>query len=150
MKRFLKKRWHRIPVAIVSAVLALSLITGGVLASYLLFMGNANVTVVEAFTFQNTTGDFDEAYTWSGADLVWDVVLSPGEVKTLNILVSNASTVALNISATSSGGESGVTGVWSGLGTVTGGGNAVITLTVTAAEDAPPGGQAIYLEIYRG
>ena len=54
MKGFLKKRWHSIPVGILSAVLAVCLIGGGVAAAagYRFWSGGAEVTVQEALTIQ--------------------------------------------------------------------------------------------------
>lgn len=48
MKHFLKKRWHSIPVALVSALLVLALVAGGAFAAFNFFTATANVTVVEA------------------------------------------------------------------------------------------------------
>lgn len=52
LKRFLTKKWHGIPVAIVSALLALVLVAGGVLAAggYNFFNASVAVEVEEAIT----------------------------------------------------------------------------------------------------
>ena len=148
MKRVFGKRWHRIPVALVSAVLVLMLLAGGVLAAFNVFMGNANVTVVEAFTISNTGGDNNEAYTGPNDNAVWAVSLYPGETKFLNVLVSNASPITVTIGTTGVG-NNGVTASWSGASSVAGNSSIVLTLTVTAAGDTHPGGRTIYFAISR-
>ncbi len=47
MKSFLKRRWHSIPVALVSALLVLVLVAGGVLAAYQVFTSTTEVIVLE-------------------------------------------------------------------------------------------------------
>lgn len=64
MKRFLKKRWHSIPVALLSALLVLALAAGGVFAAYNFLDYTADVTVEEAIGVQFTTNDPD--VTWDG------------------------------------------------------------------------------------
>lgn len=51
MREFLKKRWHSIPVALVSAVLVLALVAGGAFAAYTFFTATVEVEVGEPFTF---------------------------------------------------------------------------------------------------
>jgi len=48
MKRFLKKKWHRIPLGIVAVVLALVLVAGSAFAGYGFLKSTLNVEVVEA------------------------------------------------------------------------------------------------------
>ena len=48
MKKFLKRRWHGIPVGIISAVLAICLVAGGVFAIYNFLTVNIDVEVEEA------------------------------------------------------------------------------------------------------
>lgn len=48
MKQFLKKRWHRIPVALVSAILVIALVAGGAFAAYPFLTANLEVEVEEA------------------------------------------------------------------------------------------------------
>ena len=149
MKRFIRKRWLGIPVVLLVVVLAVMLTAGSVMAAFTVFMGNANVTVVEAFTISNTTGDGGEAFSGPNDNAVWDVSLYPGETKTLNVLVSNASSVALPVSATGAGNE-GVAASWAGTGNVPASGSVVLTLTVTADTDAYPGPRTIFFSIGRG
>lgn len=51
MRKFLKKRWHGIPVGIISAMLITCLLAGGALAAYQFFTATVNVEVEEPFTF---------------------------------------------------------------------------------------------------
>lgn len=132
-----------------AVLIALVLVGGSVLAAYNVFMGNANVTVVESITIANTTGDGGEAYTGSNDNAVWAVSLYPGETKTLNVLVSNASSVSMAISTTGVGNE-GVTAGWTGATTVPANGSITLTLTVTANADAYPGTRTIFFAIDRG
>ena len=64
MKRFLKKRWHSIPVGILTAVLVVCLLAGSALAAYNFLTYTADVTVEEAIGVQFTTNDPD--VTWDG------------------------------------------------------------------------------------
>lgn len=151
MSRFLKKRWRNIPVGIISAVLLVCLLVGGVLAAYTVWEGTAQVTVDECFTVSNTGGDSGEAF---GTGHNWNVSLMPGESKTLNILVSNASSVTVDANLDVSG-ASGLSPSWSptnsdGYG-VPAGGSKSFTLTITAPAGITPGGPyTISLTIGRG
>jgi len=67
MKQFLKKRWHGIPVGIVSALLAIVLVAGGVLAAtgaFEVFRSDTEVTVLEPLevTEIQATGEW---WDWS-------------------------------------------------------------------------------------
>jgi len=75
MKRFLKKRWHSIPVALVSALLVLALVAGGAFAAYNFFTASIKAEVVEAIAI----GTWD---TWDNLDpygSVDDVDITIGE-----------------------------------------------------------------------
>lgn len=48
MKSLFGRRWHRIPVALVSVLLALVLIAGGAFAAYRVFTSTPEITVLEA------------------------------------------------------------------------------------------------------
>jgi len=74
MKQFLKKRWHGIPVGIVSGVLALVLVAGGVFAAYPFFTGTLEVEVGEAIAVG----------TWD----TWDNLEPYGSVDDVNITLS--------------------------------------------------------------
>jgi len=76
MKRFLKKRWHSIPVGIITAVLVLGLVTGSVFAAYSFFTATAQVEVVEAIAV--------------GAWDTWDNLEPYGAVDDVNILLGES------------------------------------------------------------
>jgi len=64
MKQFLKKRWHGIPVGIVSGVLALVLVAGGAFAAYSFTKVQVEVVVEEAIVLgYNWCG-----YSWAEGD----------------------------------------------------------------------------------
>lgn len=149
MKSFVKKKWRGAPIGIITAVLLVGLLGGSAFAGFNVFMGNAHVDVEEAFTISNTTGDIGEEFSGPNDNAVWDVSLYPGETKTLNVLVSNASSAALPVSATGTGNE-GVTAGWSGPSEVPANGSVTLTLTVTADDDAYPGARTIFFAIERG
>lgn len=96
MKRFLKKRWHSIPVALVSALLVLLLTAGGVFAWYQVTEGTAEVTIDEAISYQvtgQTSGSFDAETS------VWTVSMYPGETEILYMTVFNVSSADLAVVA---------------------------------------------------
>lgn len=100
MKRFLKKRWLGIPVGIVSIVLVLVLLGGSALALtgwFQVLTGTADVTVDEAITIGNVTGDDGD---FDPSNNTWSVSIKPGEMKKLYIEVSNASQANLSVVAT--------------------------------------------------
>ena len=96
MKKFLKKRWRGIPVGIISAVLVVCLLAGGVLAVYNWWAGTAVVTVDEAITYHVTGGDG----SFDAETSVWTVSIMAGEEKVLYLTVSNASSADLEVVAT--------------------------------------------------
>jgi len=65
MKRFLRKRWHSIPVALVSALLILCLMAGGVFAAYNWLSFDIEVGVKEPLTIEfNTFGLYSDEDVW--------------------------------------------------------------------------------------
>jgi len=95
MKGFLKKRWHSVPVGILTAVLAACLLTGGVFAAYSAWTGTATVTVDEAISVEFVAGD------WSGNTLTVGGLM-PGENFQGSVEVHNDSSVELSVTATMS------------------------------------------------
>ena len=151
MKKFFKKRWHSIPIGLLAGILSVCLVAGSVFAAYTVWEGNAKVTVKEAFTIENTTGDNGEEFTGNVGDYVWNVSLYPGQSKSLNVLVSNATPNALPIGVTNTVLAGTGKAIWTDKDTVPGDGSEVMTLTVTVDEDAPPGGPYSFnLDISRG
>lgn len=68
MRNFLKKRWHRIPVALVSAVLVIALVAGGAFAAIL------------TETPQTITQEITEPSSIAVADINLDSVVAGGSV----------------------------------------------------------------------
>ena len=65
MKQFLKKRWHGIPIGIVSGLLALMLVAGGAFAAYSWLNFNIEVGVKEPLTIEfNTLGIYGDVDEW--------------------------------------------------------------------------------------
>ena len=89
MKRFFKKRWHRIPVALVSALLILALTAGGAFAAYGFLTSTLTVDVVEAIAVG----------TWD----TWDNLEPYGSVGDVNIELggtAEAPTITITTAAT--------------------------------------------------
>ena len=152
MKGFLKKRWHSIPVALVSALLVLVLAAGGVFA-YNFLSGSVKVEVEEAITV---------SYQWSGGDwTVWDGTeltitdAYPGESVVIGIKVANASSADLTINmvatvtAAPDGGWDKITVTGGPAGAVAGGATWQGTITGTIAGDAPSGNYTVGLTFAR-
>jgi len=57
MRKFLKKRWHSLPVGIISALLVVGLLTGGAFAAYGFLHATVDVTVDEAIVVSVGEGD---------------------------------------------------------------------------------------------
>ncbi|MBA7705592.1 hypothetical protein ES703_114424 [subsurface metagenome] len=67
MKRFFKKRWHHLPIGIITAVLLACLLAGSAFAAYNFFTFDAQVEVLEAIDVSFTP----EHDTWPG-DINYD------------------------------------------------------------------------------
>jgi len=82
MKQFLKKRWHGIPVGIVSGVLALVLVAGGAFAAYNFAKVQVQVTVEEAivlgYNWCDGDGGDDLAPYMVGGTVLPEIKLAPG------------------------------------------------------------------------
>ena len=99
MEKFLKKKWHSIPVGIMSAVLLVCLLAGSAFAWYAVSTSTAEVTVEEAIAYTVTGGDG----TFDVGSSVWTVPIYPGEMKVLYMTVSNASSADLAVVAVATG-----------------------------------------------
>ena len=67
MRKFLGKRWHRLPIGIVTAVLAVCLLVGGVLAVYPFLNATISVDVGEPMAVE---------YNWPEDNSGWEPVTS--------------------------------------------------------------------------
>ena len=155
MKGFLKKRWHRIPVALVSALLILVLAAGSAFAAYTFLSGSVKVEVEEAVTV---------SYQWPGSN-VWTVFTNgaeltitdahPGESATIGIRVANASSADLTINMTATvtaapdGGWDKITVTGGPAGAVAGHSTWTGAVTGTIAGDAPHGDYTVGLAFTR-
>lgn len=121
MKRFFKKRWHSIPVALVSALLILALTAGGAFAAYGFFTAKAEIEVVEAIavgawdTWDNldpygSVDDVDIVLGEEGGNPKITITtksdkyvgqgLAAGEYVVLPVNIRNGSSASLDLSAT--------------------------------------------------
>ena len=153
MKHFLRKKWHGIPVGIVTVVLLTFLIAGSAFAAYPFLSGSVKVEVEEAITV---------SYQWSGGDwTVWDGTeltitdAYPGESVVIGIKVANASSADLTINMVATvmdapgGGWDKITVTGGPAGVVAGGTTWTGTVTGTIANDAPPGNYTVRLDFER-
>jgi len=148
MRKFLKGRWHNIPIGIVSALLILVLVAGSAFAAYTVWSGSAEVTVEECFTVSYWDGDSWETLP-NGNE--WPVSLKPGEAEILNVRVSNSSTATLPITLSATEAYASIDATWSpSSGSIAGSSFYDFTLTVTATDSATPGEYTVDLNIARG
>jgi len=87
MKQFLKKRWHGIPVGIVSGVLALVLVAGGAFAAYGFLNATLSVEVEEAIAV-GTWDTWDNLEPYGSVDDV-DITLG-GTAEVPEIIITTA------------------------------------------------------------
>ena len=99
MRKLLSRRWRGLPVGIITALLALVLISGGVLASYAVITGTVTVEVNEAFTVEYS---LDGGTTWApptgGLPNGFTISVTgayPGECMDIWVRITNASSSAL-------------------------------------------------------
>lgn len=160
MKQFLHKRWHSIPVGIISAVLVICLVAGGAFALspwFEVLGGTADVTVEEAISIANTSGDGGEQFVVSDEDYTWTVSLYPNEMKALFIDVSNASSGDLEVigvvDPVNDGNGVSVTGndgvALAESVTIPGEGSGIFALEVHAAGNAEPGARTFQFTLNR-
>ena len=104
MKKFLRKSWRGVPVGIISAVLAVCLLAGSVLAAYNFLTFTTVITVDEPLKIEMRWWDYNEA-VWTdwwelagvgGADEL-DLYMSPGEVQTFGLRIYNISYSPLTV-----------------------------------------------------
>jgi len=154
MKGFLKKRWHRIPVALVSALLILVLAAGSAFAAYTFLSGSVKVEVEEAVTVSYQWPTSDVWTVWNGTELtITDAY--PGESVVIGIKVDNASSADLTINMTATvtaapdGGWDKITVTGGPAGAVAGHSTWTGAVTGTIAGDAPHGDYTVRLDFDR-
>ena len=89
MRRFLRRRWHGIPLGL---LLTLVLVVGAAAGSFTFWSGTANVTVVEAITLQMWDGA-----AWVSLPETLTFSMSPGDTLIVPFKGSNAGTVNLAV-----------------------------------------------------
>ena len=150
MRKFLRKRWHRLPIGIVIAVLAVCLLVGGVLAVYPFLTATISVVVDEPMTVE---------YNWPGGDVGWlpladEATLSisgvAGDSETFELKVCNAANNPINVTTTLGGntGKFTVTGLPNGSIPANGCWTGSVTATINA--DAPVGTYTLTVTFARG
>ena len=154
MKGFLKKKWHRIPVAFLTALLALVLVAGSAFAAYNFLGGSVKVEVEEAVTVSYQWPGSNDWTVWDGTELtITDAY--PGESVVIGVEVANASSAALTINMTATvtaapdGGWDKITVTGGPAGAVAGGTTWEGTVTGTIANDAPPSDYTVRLDFTR-
>ena len=113
MKNFLKKRWHGIPVGIISAVLAVCLLGMGVYAAYTFLPGVVEVQVDEAITVY-----YGPNSTLLVEDFTVPISGYPGESVNVTLRITSASAGDLTVKAAITGCPPGMT--WSAVGDLAG------------------------------
>jgi len=150
MRKFLGKRWHRLPIGVITAVLAVCLLVGGVLAAYPFLTATINVDVGEPMTVE---------YNWSGDDAGW---LSPtegatlsisgvaGDSKTFGLKVCNVANNPINVTTTlgDNTDKFTVTGLPNGSIPANGCWTGSVTAAINA--DAPVGAYTLIVTFVRG
>lgn len=159
MKRFLKKRWHGVPVGVMVALLTTCLVASVVMA-YTMLQGDVTVEVDEAIT---TYYDWVGNATW--VEVVDGFALTitgayPGETADVGIKFVNASSAPLTVTGTATltahptGGAgdftvSNLDGLFGAGVEVPGGGELVLVIQGEIAGDAPPGNYTMSLSFAR-
>lgn len=116
MKRFLKRRWHSIPVALLSALLAIVLITGGVFAAYTFTGMGVSVDVDEPLAVQynlkwlvhdtESPGGRVDSSGWLdavGLETTIEAFFSAGDEVALYLRMNNRANSTLKVSTLVSG-----------------------------------------------
>lgn len=145
MKGFFAKRWHKLPVGIISAMLLVCLLAGSAFAVYQFFTGSATVTVNEAITWGSATGDGG----WDNAAGKWTVSIYPNETKHLQLGLYNAGSVAITATVNFTGTFDGLTLSGDGQYAVPAGSGVWVNLSVAASSSATPGVYTIPLTMTR-
>jgi len=100
MKRFLRKRWHSIPVGIITAILLVCLLGGSALAAYTVWThDSAEITVFESIEF--LTAD-DVETDWPDQDSLRFLPLTiyPGQGTCETYLIHNTGPVPITVTVT--------------------------------------------------
>ena len=100
MKRFLKKRWHSIPVGIITAILVVCLLGGSALAAYTVWSRtSAEITVLEPIAVL-TANDIEEDWSHQNALQFLPEIIYPGQGTCEKYLIHNTGPVPLTVTVT--------------------------------------------------
>ena len=160
-KKFLRNRWHGIPMGAMAIALVASMAISGIaFAAYSVLTGSGTATVVESITIEEhapTDATWTRVTDRTGT---WEFDIYPLETKTLTLKITNAGvTLPLCIGMTSVTGLTNTIQVWDGSAfvdyvpagySVSGdGGIGYVQFTVTADHDAETGAQTFTITIDR-
>ena len=111
MKRFLKKRWHHLPLGIITAVLVVCLITSGAFAAYNFFTATAEITVEEALGVEFTPDDANASWDPNTNTITFSNI-QVGETTGWMFWITNSASVDIPVTVTwtQTGGPSSVLG----------------------------------------
>lgn len=112
MKSFLKKRWHHLPLGIVTAVLLVCLLAGGAFAAYQFVTGTAELTVEEALELVWMDPPFAPGLDWDPNTNTLTVNLKAGETTGSMFWITNSASVDIPVTViwTQTGGPEAVLG----------------------------------------
>jgi hypothetical protein len=151
-KKFIKSKWHGIPLgAIAIALVASMAVTGSAYAAVTLLSGTASVTVNEAIVI---TGSTPTDGTWDGT--TWTISTYPGETETLTLKITNAGSIGIpvTIAIQDRADFTEAINVWDGSAWVayagyTVAGTGYIQFTVTSSTSCPAGAYSFTIGITR-
>lgn len=159
IKKFLIRKWHSIPVGLLSAILILCLLAGSVFAAYGVWSGGAHVTVQEALTIQvdGTDNSWIEGDGFRTVSNGWMFTIPdahPGESAVIPTKVLSDSYADLTATMTYSvtgptPGKVTVVSAWTAGDTVPARGETVHNINVNVAGDATPGEYTVTINFSR-
>lgn len=106
MREFSRKRWHGIPIAIVSGVLALALVAGGALAAYNFLSFTTTITVDEPLKIEyNLQGQYGGDSNWHllGDDDSLTIEGSAGDTFDIDLQINNRANSPLTVNTVMTG-----------------------------------------------
>ena len=100
MKKFLHKRWHSIPIGIITAILVVCLLAGSVLAAYTVWTHtSADITVLESIEVL-TADDIGEDWSHQDALRFLPEIIHPGVGTCETYLIHNIGPVPITVTVT--------------------------------------------------
>ena len=143
MKQFLKKRWHGIPVGIVSGLLALVLVAGGAFAAFSFLTLTTEITVDEPLTIEyNLWNDYGGDDLWHPLPDEDSMTLErmAGSTFAMQLKVTSEADNPLTVNTVFSGDTSNfIFGGFPNYSTCLGETVTLFDVTVDVKGDAPPG-----------